>query len=253
MIVLNKILPLFVLPLGVSLILMLWGLTRRRQVLLWAGIAVLLVCSNPLVGHYLIRSAETWAERVPAPQAKAADAIIVLSAGRVVAPGPERFSEWGDANRFFAGVDLFRAGKAPLLVFTGGWLSWEPDAPLEGDLLAVQARAIGVPGDHIAVTGKVSTTADEAREVARLLRARQIASPRVLLVTSAFHMPRARQLFEQQLLRVEPFPVSFSFSQGRELTAMDIFPSVGALAQTTSALREFYGRGFYWLRGLWGR
>jgi len=245
----NKILPLFVLPFGVSLMFLMWGLSRRRQVFLWTGVGVLIISSSPLVGHYLIRSAENWAERIPSPQAPAADAIVVLSAGRVVAPGPEGFSEWGDANRFFGGVDLFQSHKAPLLVFTGGWLSWEPGAPLEGDILAAQARRIGVPVGQIVVTGRASNTADEAREVARLLRDRGLARPRVLLVTSAFHMPRARQLFEQQDLIVEPFPVSFTFSKGRALTAMDLLPSVGALGQTQTALREFYGRIFYWLRG----
>lgn len=87
----------------------------------------------------------------------AVDAIVVLSVGRVVAPGKERVSEWGDANRFFGDVELYQAGKAALLVFTGAWISWEPDAPLEGDVLAAQARTLGVPGDRILVTGRGRT------------------------------------------------------------------------------------------------
>ncbi len=248
MLLLSKLLPLFVLPLGVSLILLLWGLTRRRRGLIWAGVLVLLVSSNPFVGHYLMRSAEGWADRRSAAEVPAADAIVVLSARRIVAPGKERVSEWGDANRFFGGVELFQAGKAPLLIFTGAWFSWEPDAPLEGDVLAEYARAFGIPADRIVVTGKVSNTADEAREVAAVLRERQSSAPCVLLVTSAFHMPRARQIFEQQGLVVEPFPVDFSFSEGGRLTALSFLPSVGALSKTQTALRELYGRAFYQVR-----
>ncbi len=247
MLLLSKLLPLFVLPFGVSLILLLWGLTRRRRGLIWAGVFVLLVSSNPSVGYYLMRSAEGWADRRSASDVPAADAIVVLSAGRIVAPGKERVSEWGDANRFFGGVELFQADKAPLLVFTGAWISSEPDAPLEGDVLAEYARAFGVPADRIVVTGKVSNTADEAREVAAVLQPRLARSPRVLLVTSAFHMPRARQIFEQQGLAVEPFPVDFRFSAARETSLLDVLPSVGALGQTQTALRELYGRLFYWL------
>ncbi len=245
MLLLSKLLPLFVLPLGVSLILLLWGLTRRRRGLIWAGVFLLLVSSNPFVGHYLMRSAEGWVDRRSAGDLPGADAIVVLSAGRIVAPGRERVSEWGDANRFFGGVELFQAGKAPLLIFTGAWISWKPDAPLEGDVLAEYARAFGVPADRIIVTGKVSNTADEAREVAAVLQPRLPRPPRILLVTSAFHMPRARQIFEQQGLAVEPFPVDFWFSEGSQLTALDFLPSVGALSQTQRALREFYGRLFY--------
>jgi uncharacterized SAM-binding protein YcdF (DUF218 family) len=248
MFLLSKLLPLFFLPLGVSLILLLWGLARRRQGFIWMGVAILLVSSNPFVGQSLIRSVEEWATRRSVLETPAVDAIVVLSAGRVVAPGKERVSEWGDVNRFFGGVELYQAGKAALLVFTGAWISEEPDAPLEGDVLAAQARALGVPGDRILVTGRVANTADEAREVARLLHDRQLTAPRILLVTSAYHMPRARQVFEQQELVVEPFPVDFWFSQGSQLTVLHFLPSVDALGQTQTALRELYGRGFYWLR-----
>jgi len=49
MFLLSKLLPLFVLPLGVSLLLLLWGLARRRWGFIWMCVAVLLVSSNPFV------------------------------------------------------------------------------------------------------------------------------------------------------------------------------------------------------------
>lgn len=248
MLILNKLLPLFVLPLGVSLMLIAWGTFRRRRRVAVAGLLVLLVSSNPFVGDFLIRWTEEWAERRPAAEVPAADAIVVLSAGRRVPPGPAKVSEWGDANRFYGGLELFRATRAPVIVFTGAWVSWEPEAPLEGDVLARYARESGVPAERILVTGKVGNTADEAREVAALLRSRGLTAPRVLLVTSAFHMPRARRQFEQAGLTVEPFPVHFLVPSGRRLTALDVLPSVGALRQTETALRELYGRAFYRLR-----
>ena len=252
MLILSKVLPLFVLPLGVTLLLLLWGLIRRRTRPIWAGVVILLVSSNPIVGHSLIRTAENWAARKPVGEISRSDAIVVLSAGRVVAPGTERFSEWSDANRFFGGVELFHAGKAPLLVFTGAWLPWEPDAQAEGQVLSIHARAMGVPADRIVVTGRVSNTAEEASAVWRILRRdAQFQRPRVILVTSAFHMQRARRLFEEQGLLVDPFPVSFSSSQGAEWTVMDLLPSVGAMGQTQTALRELYGRAFNWLRRRW--
>lgn len=254
MFLLSKLLPLFVLPLGVSLILMLWGLARHRRRWVWAGVIVLLVSSNPIVERTLMRAAEDWAERRPVASVPAADAVVVLSAGRVLAPGSEGVSEWTDANRFFGGVDLMRAERAPLLMFTGAWISPAPGVPSEGEVLAAHARALGIPDERLAVTGLVMNTADEAREVASLLRTRhqeaphdQADPPRVLLVTSAFHMRRARQLFEQQGLEVEPFPVSFWSSEGAMSPALSVLPSVRALSGTQTALRELYGRVFYWL------
>lgn len=248
MLLLNKILPLFVLPLGISLILIAWGLARRRRAVAVAGLCVLLVSSNPVVGNTLIRWAEHGAERRVASTLPIVDAIVVLSAGRVVAPGPERVSEWGDANRFFGGLELFQAGRAPLLVFTDAMVWWAPDAPPEGGILAAVAQANGVPADRIAVTGRIGNTADESKAVAQLLRGRGLSQPRVILVTSAFHMPRARQQFEEQGMVVEPFPVDFWLSEGTRRTVLDVLPSVSALRQTESAVRELYGRAFYWLK-----
>jgi uncharacterized SAM-binding protein YcdF (DUF218 family) len=246
---LSKVLPQFVLPLGLALILLVWGLARRRRAPMLAAVVVLLVSSNPLVGAWLMRATENWAVRRPLAQSPVVDAIVVLSAGRGLAPGPERVSEWADSNRFFGGVELFQAGKAPLLIFTGALVGGSRDGPTEGDLLARQARALGVPEGRIAVTGFVANTADEAGEVAAVLRARQVTSPEILLVTSAFHMRRARLVFEQQGLMVTTFPVDFAVGSYDGLTLMKFFPSVDALRQTHTALRELYGRAFY---RLWG-
>jgi uncharacterized SAM-binding protein YcdF (DUF218 family) len=236
MIYLHKILPMFVLPFGVTLILLSVGLLLRRRALIWAGLALLWVSSTPLVSAPLMRATERWAERIPAADARKADAIVVLSAGRIVAPGPAGISEWQDANRFHGGVELFQAGKAPLLVFT--------DDGREGQILAGYARELGIPADRIIVTGRVAVTADEARAVAALLRERQTRTPCVLLVTSAFHMPRAQQLFERAGLVVNPFPVNFLVSTGR-LTVLDFLPSPTALGETQLSVREMYGRLFY--------
>jgi uncharacterized SAM-binding protein YcdF (DUF218 family) len=246
---LSKLLPLFVLPLGFSLILLVWGLARKRRPMMWAGVIVLFASSNPLVGHFLIRTAEGWAERRSIADVPVVDAIVVLSAGRSVAPGPDRVSESNDANRFTAGTNLALAGKAPLLVFTGAAIPSQPNGPTEGDVLAADARALGVAADRIAVTGRVLNTADEAREVAALLRARQLPNARIVLVTSAFHIARARQLFRQQGLTVEAFPVSFGSSDLGAVSVFWFLPSVTALTKSHTALREMYGRAFYALRG----
>jgi len=247
---LHKILPVFFLPFGVTFILILVGLFLRRRALIWAGIVILWLSSTPLISSCLMRAAEGWAERTPVADAPAADAIVVLSAGRSVAPGRAAINEWGDPDRFYGGVELFQAEKAPLLVFTGGWTPGHPNAPLEGEILAGCARTLGVPADRIITTGLVTNTEDEARAVTALLRGRQKTLPRILLVTSAFHMPRAQQLFVRAGLVVLPFPVDFQYSRGDGLSLMDFLPSSSALGQTQTAVREAYGILFYRARSL---
>jgi len=246
MIYFNKILPIFVLPLGITIILMLAGLLLQRRTLVWLSLAVLWTSSTPLVSATLMRAAEGWAERPVASEMAPADAIVVLGGRRIIAPGAGATSEWSDADRYFGGVELFQLGKAPLLVFTGAPHSWQPDSRLEGDVLKRYAIAMGIPGDKILTTGRVLNTAEEAAAVSALLHARQVKSAHVLLVTSAYHMPRAQALFERAGLVVTPFPVDFKVSSEGRLDVLDFLPRAQALEQTQTAIREVYGRLFYW-------
>jgi uncharacterized SAM-binding protein YcdF (DUF218 family) len=246
MIYFNKILPIFVLPLGITIILMLAGLVLQRRALVWLSLAVLWASSTPLVSANLMRAAEGWVERPVASEVATADAIVVLGGRRIIAPGASATSEWSDADRYFGGVELFQLGKAPLLVFTGAPHSWQPDSRLEGDVLKRYAIAMGIPGDKILTTGRVLNTAEEAAAVSALLHARQVNPAHVLLVTSAYHMPRAQALFERAGLVVTPFPVDFKVSSEGRLDALDLLPRAQALEQTQTAIREVYGRLFYW-------
>ena len=93
MIYLHKILPLFVLPVGITLLLVLAGLRLHRRWLIWSGVAVLWLSSTPFISALAVRATEGWAERGLATDAPKADAIVVLSEGRVVAPGKAAVSE----------------------------------------------------------------------------------------------------------------------------------------------------------------
>jgi uncharacterized SAM-binding protein YcdF (DUF218 family) len=192
MMYLHTILPIFVLPTAITLLLVVIGLVLRRRVLCWMGVVVLWLASTPLVGDAIMRATEGWQGRQPPSAMSVGQAIVVLSEGRVQPPGDSTVSEWMDADRFYGGVALYKANKAPLLIFTGGWSPWQPNAKSEGEVLIGYAMDLGIPRDHMLTTAKVVSTDEEARAVADLLAARvgSNAAPRVLLVTSAFHMRR---------------------------------------------------------------
>ena len=246
---LSKILPLALFPLGFSLILLclslFWDFRFRRQLVFTAAF-LLWFFSLGLVSQSLWRLLELPWQRRLATEAEDADAIVVLSGGRHPVPGSSRLTEWHDPDRFLAGVDLYFAGKAPLLFFTGGSSPFYPGQAPEGDFYIHEAASLGIPFASMASTPPVSNTLEEAISIRRLLPARR---PRVLLVTSAFHMRRAKHLFELQGLKVSPFPVDF---QSRALWAgppwrdpTQWLPSAHALDQSSRALRELLGRLVY--------
>jgi len=250
---LHKLLPVFALPVGLSLLLLIVGIFIRKRFIIVAAIAILWGSSTPVVSNSLFRNVERHAERIEASNAPSTDAIVVLSGGRISAPGAASISEWTDPDRFFAGVELLRAGKAPLLVFTGGWFPWNPAARSEGQLSLQLAQTLGVPADKMVTTGVVRNTEEEASAVSQLLRTGKYRlsvqrKHRVLLVTSAFHMSRAQRLFEHAGLEVVAFPVDFQVADGAALWVYDFLPNAQALAQTERALRELYGDWYYRIR-----
>lgn len=247
MIYLHKILPVFILPLGVILVFLLVGAFLKRKSFIWAGIVTLLFASSPVVSMFSVELIESaYPERLTAPEAPTADAIVVLSSGRKIAPGKAQVSEWGDANRFYGGIELFKAGRAPKLIFTGGWAPWEPVSKPEGEVSAQYAMQLGVPKNSIFVSKPVLNTAEEAVGVAELLGQEKNIKPiSILLVTSSYHMERAKRLFELAGFRVFPFPVDFQRSRDHQITLIDFFPSANALAQNEMVVRELYGRAYY--------
>ena len=246
----HKILPVFVLPLGLSLLLVLAGLLLRRRLPVVAGALLLWVFSMPVVANSLLALQEGREGRVPLKSLTEAEAVVVLSGMLSAVPGVP-LGEWGSAvDRFEAGVELWRAGKAPYLVFTGGWVPWRPEEAPEGELLRQRAGLLGVPDDAMLVTGKVGNTAAEAKAVRKLLQERREVvpnrpTPSIILVTSAFHMPRAAWLFERAGLTLQKYPVDFYRDSARRLTLQDFLPSVNALRDSEIVLREWLGLAFY--------
>ena len=67
---------------------------------------------------------------------------------------------------------------------------------------------------------------------------------RVLLVTSSFHMPRAKFLFDNQKIDSVPFAVDFR-ATGKKLTWLSFLPNAVDFGNTSSGIREYIGRFYY--------
>jgi uncharacterized SAM-binding protein YcdF (DUF218 family) len=68
---------------------------------------------------------------------------------------------------------------------------------------------------------------------------------RIILVTSANHMPRAALLFRRAHIAFTPFPVDYRVDVDSALTLLDFLPNAGALKCSEIAIREWYGVAYY--------
>ena len=245
MIYFHKLLPLIASPLFLVIILIIWGSVYRLKWISLSGISILVLCSLPVFSGQLIAYLEKDYALKPATMANTADAIVVLSGMVRTIEGVDGLAyEWGEASdRIFAGIDLINEQKAPMLILTGGKLPWSVGTP-EGEYLEKIAVKSGVPSEVIRITNNVQNTDQEAKAVVKLLKKTE---PNVILVTSAYHMPRAQKVFEAADLSVSPFAVDF-LSGADELTIMDFIPSAGAFSNTSFFIREIIGRLYYHLK-----
>ena len=245
MLYLHKILPLIVSPIFLVIFLITWGIVFRSRISGILAVSILIICSLPIFSNKLITSLENEYILSDASSAKTADAIVILSGMVRTINGKNGLSyEWAEASdRIFARIELIKENKAPIMVLTGGKLPWSVGKP-EGEYLRDVAIKNGVPNKNILLTKNVENTDQEAKAVAKLLNK---ASPKIILVTSAFHMPRAQKVFEAAGIKIEPFAVDFLSGAGK-YTIMNFIPSAGALNQTSFFIREQIGRLYYNLK-----
>jgi uncharacterized SAM-binding protein YcdF (DUF218 family) len=226
------------LPVGLG-----WLLWRRRprlaRGLVGGGVLLLLVLSLPVVGNALLRTLES--EPVGAEALRQAQAIVVLGGGRYrQAPeyGGDTVAE-GTLVRLRYAARLQRETGLPLLVSGGrpdGGGSSEADAMRE-----VLVRDFGVAVRW--VEGGSNDTRQNALHSAELLGRDGVS--RVLLVTHAWHMPRATRSFEAAGIAVTPAPTAFHRGP---LTPLDFVPRPEGIANSRYALHEWIGLVWYALR-----
>ncbi|RLJ67784.1 YdcF family protein [Sulfurisoma sediminicola] len=213
-----------------------WALWRRRprlaRGLVGAGALLLFVLSLPVVGDALLRTLE--GEPVNAEAMRQAQAIVVLGGGRY-REAPEYGGDTAGKEtllRLRYAARLQRETGLPLLV-SGG----KPDGGDLSEAETMRAALIhdfGVPVRW--VEGASDDTRQNARFSAELLRRDGVS--RVLLVTHAWHMPRAMRSFAAAGIAVTPAP---TFFHRAPLTPLDFLPRPEGLLASRHAMHEWIG------------
>ena len=244
---LSKLIPLLLLPLGLILVFsIIYAIKKRSSILLFPTIFISFF-GNGITSEFLWRYIESPWVRLSVEEMPNAQAIVVLSQRRHLPPGNTKIIEWWhDPDRFMAGLMLLKAKKAEKIIFTGGSSPYLTELPPEGNVYKQEAISFGVEPNKILTTRPVTNTMEESKAVKSILGNKKST---ILLVTSAFHMKRAKRLFEKQSINVIPYPVDFKSSKyfGKEklLNPYNIFPNAGSLNLTSKAIREIIGRIVY--------
>jgi uncharacterized SAM-binding protein YcdF (DUF218 family) len=186
-------------------------------------------------------SLEWWYAPPAAPPATAAvDAIVVLSGYVTKSDGMPPIPLLAEDTyvRCRHAAWLYEHWRQlPILVCGGKGRA----AAMREELLSC-----GVPSEHILLEKESTSTYENARLGAHVLREQDIK--RIALVTEAHHMLRAELCFRRQGLDVIPAPCGFRSARFVLWPGM-FLPSGGAIAENEETLHEWVGVVWYWLRG----
>jgi uncharacterized SAM-binding protein YcdF (DUF218 family) len=259
MFLLKKIVPLFLYPVSLCLGILILGLlclwaTRRQRLgkgLVTLGTVLLLLSSLPCLSRQTLTPLERRYPALLHPETVSWEGksstspkwIVVLGGGHRSDPGLPANSQISPAalGRVVEGVRLYKTIPGSKLLLSGGRVF---DPVPEAEVMAQIAELLGVKPQDISQEADSRDTADQAKIVAKI-----IGRERFILVTSASHMPRSMALFKKRGLQPVAAPTGFLALQPQGSDPSRFFPGAGPLQQVETALHEYLGLAWSWLRG----
>ena len=261
MIYISKLLPQFIYPIGVLgllivLALLLQQKPRVQRVILILAILILLISGNRWVAMALTRSLE-W-QYLPLERIPEAEVIVVLGGGTNPAVYPRSTVEInGAGDRVLYAAELFHMGKADHLLLSGGRIDWSSSNTTPAEEMALILGRLGIPVESMWLESESRNTFENALFAREFLAEKDIN--KIILVTSASHMPRSVQLFEEQGFEVIPAPTDYDVTQSNwqalkqasiPVQIMNLLPNVENINSVTSVMKEYIGILFYRIRGM---
>jgi len=236
----------WLIPPGCLILLTAWGLMRMRKrprsgkAMVALSLLALWILSMPWVGRSLLNTIEP--KSVDPLRAPPAHAIVVLGGGKNHSAPEFGTDTVGESTlvRIRYAAHLHRATGKPILV-SGG-------SPEGAPLSEAQVMKAALENDFRVTVAWMEHTSNNTLENARasfaILSAQGIK--RIYLVTQAWHMPRARRVFEQAGFDVVPAPTAFK--TGFRITVLDFLPHAYALRDSSIFFHEVIGIIWYRLR-----
>jgi uncharacterized SAM-binding protein YcdF (DUF218 family) len=252
--VLSKTLGVMLLPanflIGLGLLGALLLATRFARLgrrLAVASLALLAICGFSPLGNWLLYPLESrfppWDAARGAP-----DGVVVLSgpidpelsAARGVAV------VGGAADRLIAAAALARRYPNARVIYTGGSANLIFDEAREADYATALFESLGVSRTQLSIERRARNTQENA-EFSKVMAAPK-SGERWLLVTSAYHMPRAVGVFRNAGFAVEPYPVDWRTGGRTDLLTFRN-RAIDGLASVDVGIREWLGLVAYRISG----
>jgi uncharacterized SAM-binding protein YcdF (DUF218 family) len=148
------------------------------------------------------------------------------------------------SDRFIQTVRLYKEGHIRKVIVSGGNAIFAGDDFREADFLVENLLSMGVLKEDILSEREAINTIENSRLTHRITDSLQLRGPFVL-ITSAFHMPRAMKIFANEGMQVRPFPCAYLvLPSDKRFGLVSLVPSANALSLWNVYLKEQVGNLF---------
>ncbi len=252
--VLSKALGFFASPSNLVVVVGLFGVAlvctrfaRAGRRLMVGSLVMLAVLGFSPVGNALMAGLEDRFQ--PCDGSRGAPTGIVVLGGAI---SPYVSAERGvialneSAERMTVAVELARRYPDARLVFSGGDPSLIMPGGVEADFAIKFFESLGIASTRVGLERASRNTVENAVFTRDLVQPKP--GERWLLITSAYHMPRAIGAFRAAGFAVDACPVDWRTAGGVD-AARPFAQFSGGLSRSDMALREWVGLLTYWITG----
>lgn len=228
-------------PLTWIIILLIAGFFLKKkslkQICFTSSIIIFLLFSSPALYNLYAK----WYQPTPIELPENAHysfGIVAGGFGSVDADGNGYFNSASD--RFLQTVKLYKTGVIDHILISGGNSKKNDKGFTEGEWAKKEMIQFGVPENIIFVEDQSTNTKQNAINSKKILDSLKAKEPYVL-ITSAFHMPRAAQLYENTGMKIIAFPCNYTEGRG-PFKFSDLIPSITIMSDWSKYVKESVAR-----------
>ncbi len=211
---------------------------RKRQTTAFALILMLFFTNSWIIQNLMLRY-QTNPKPMAADEQFSAGILLGGLAGYDESYKQGFFNQSSD--RFIQTVRLYKEGHIRKVIVSGGNATFARNDFREADFLVENLLVMGVLKEDILSEREAINTIENSRLTHRITDSLQLKGPFVL-ITSAFHMPRAMKIFAKEGMPVRPFPCAYLvLPSDKRFGLLTLLPSVKALSLWNIYLKEQVG------------
>ncbi len=225
--------PLFWIFCIVSLAVFIRNVKVKKRLMI-VGLSMLLFFSNDFIVGKIFNGYES-----NYPKEENYDVGIVLGGFSSTNEINNKIAFNWASDRLFQAISLYKTGRINAILITGN-STYLNHSSKESDLVYSYLRQISIPDSAIFIENKSKNTIENATFSRRIIN-ENIPNAKVLVITSAWHIPRAKVIFSQYFTKeIGYYPTNYIGKRSYNIWDI-IIPSAAALSNWELILKEWVG------------